>query len=135
VERALPRPTPETRHFWDGTRAGELRLQRCEDCGQIYFPPRPVCPGCASLRVTVFAASGRARLYSYVIHQRPAPGFRPPYVIALVELAEGPRMLSNLVDVEPVPEALPLDLALAVCFERIDDEITLPLFRPAGRRA
>lgn len=131
MERALPRPTPETRHFWEGTRAGELRLQRCEDCTRVYFPPRPVCPACASLRVSVFAASGRGRLYSYVIHHRPAPGFRPPYAIALVELAEGPRMLSNLVGVDPTPEALPLDLELEVCFERIDDAITLPLFRPA----
>jgi uncharacterized OB-fold protein len=135
VERALPRPTPETLHFWEGTRAGELRLQRCDDCAHTYFPPRGICPGCASERVSVFAASGRARLYSYVIHQRPVPGFRPPYAIALVELAEGPRMLSNLVGVEPTPEALPLDLPLEVCFERIDDAITLPLFRPAQSRA
>jgi len=131
VERALPRPTPETRHFWEGARAGELRLQRCDECAQVYFPPRPVCPNCASRSVSHFAASGRATLHSYVIHQRPAPGFRPPYVIALVQLAEGPRMLSNLRDVEPIPEALPLDLPLEVCFERIDDTISLPLFRPA----
>jgi hypothetical protein len=132
VERALPRPTPETRHFWEGTRAGELRLQRCGACGEIWFPPRPVCPGCASLDARVFAASGRARLHSYVINQRAAPGFRAPYVIALVALEEGPRMLSNLVDIEPRPEALPLDLPLEVAFERVSDEITLPVFRPAA---
>lgn len=62
MERALPRPTPETRHFWEGTRAGELRLQRCAACAGVWFPPRPVCPSCASLDVRVFAASGRARL-------------------------------------------------------------------------
>jgi len=131
VDRPLPRPTPETRHFWEGTLAGELRLQRCAACARVRFPPRPVCPACASPDARVFAASGRARLYSYVIHQRPAPGFRPPYVIALVELEEGPRMLTNLVGVEPTPEALPLDLPLEVVFERASDEIALPLFRPA----
>jgi hypothetical protein len=127
----LPRPTPETRHFWEGTRWGELRLQRCRACGRVRFPPRPVCPSCASRDFEVFAASGRAHLYSYVIHHRPAPGFSPPYAIAVVELEEGPRMLTNLVDVEPTPEALPLDLPLEVAFERVSDEITLPLFRPA----
>jgi hypothetical protein len=133
MERPLPEPTPETRHFWEGTLAGELRLQRCGDCAQVYFPPRPVCPRCASRRVSVFAASGRATLHSYVIHHRPAPGHAPPYVIALVALAEGPRMLSNLVGVEATPEALPLDLPLEVCFERLDDAIALPRFRPAAR--
>jgi uncharacterized OB-fold protein len=132
MDRPLPKPTPETRHFWEGTRAGELRLQRCDDCAKVYFPPRPICPNCASRRVSVFAASGRATLHSYVIHHRPAPGYAPPYVIALVALAEGPRMLSNLVGVEPLPEALPLDLPLELCFERIDDEISLPRFRPAA---
>jgi uncharacterized OB-fold protein len=131
AQRALPRPTPETAHFWEGTRAGELRLQRCGACGRIRFPPRPVCPDCASREVNVFAASGRARLHSYVINQRAAPGFRAPYVIAVVELDEGPRMLTNLIGVEPTPEALPLDLALEVSFERVSDEIALPLFRPA----
>jgi uncharacterized OB-fold protein len=97
----------------------------------VRFPPRPLCPDCASQGVESFAASGRARLYSYVIHQRPAPGFQPPYAIALVELEEGPRMLTNLVGVEPVPETLPLDLPLEVVFERVSDEITLPLFQPA----
>ena len=135
MERALPRPTPETLHFWEGTRAGELRLQRCGACGRVRFPPRPVCPACASRDTQVFAASGRARLHSYVIHQRPAPGFRAPYVIAVVELEEGPRMLTNVVGVEPVPEALPLDLPLEVAFERASDEISLPLFRPGRERA
>ena len=84
--RALPQPTPETQHFWDGTLAGELRLQRCDTCAKIYFPPRPFCPACASREVSVFKASGKAKLYSYVIHHRPVPGFTPPYAIAVVEL-------------------------------------------------
>jgi uncharacterized OB-fold protein len=129
--RAHPLPTPETRHFWDGTAAGELRLQRCDACSHVYFPPRPFCPACASRDVTVFKASGNATLYSYVINHRPAPGFTPPYAIAVVELAEGPRMMTNIVDCPQTPEALALDMKLEVAFEKLDDTCTLPLFRPA----
>jgi uncharacterized OB-fold protein len=132
ASRALPEPTPETQHFWDGTRAGELRLQRCQSCALVYFPPRPFCPACSSRGVEVFRASGRARLYSYVISHRPAPGFEPPYAIAVVELEEGPRMMSNLVEVPQTPEALVLDMPLEVVFESISDDISLPLFRPAS---
>jgi uncharacterized OB-fold protein len=134
-KRPKPVPTPETKHFWEGARAGELRLQRCRACGQAYFPPRPACPRCASLDTEVFRASGRARLYSYVIHERPAPGFEPPYAIAVVALEEGPRMMTNLVDVPQTPEALLLDMPLEVRFQKLDDEISLPVFAPASERA
>jgi uncharacterized OB-fold protein len=130
-ERPRPIPTPETKHFWDGARDGELRLQRCDECANVYFPPRPFCPACASRNVSVFAASGRATLYSYVIHHRPVPGFTPPYAIAVVELEEGPRMMTNIVDCPQTPESLELDMKLEVAFERLDDKIALPLFRPA----
>jgi uncharacterized OB-fold protein len=129
--RARPKPTPETKHFWDGTRAGELRLQRCDSCSKVYFPPRPFCPACASRQVSAFAASGRGVLWSYVIHHRPVPGFTPPYAIAVVQLDEGPRLMTNIVDCPQTPEALRLDMKLEVAFHKIDDEITLPLFRPA----
>lgn len=129
--RALPQPTPETQHFWDGTLAGELRLQRCDTCAKIYFPPRPFCPACASREVSVFKASGKAKLYSYVIHHRPVPGFTPPYAIAVVELEEGPRMMTNIVECPQTPEALQLDMPVEVVFEPQNDKITLPLFRPA----
>ncbi len=129
--RALPQPTPETQHFWDGTQAGELRLQRCDSCAKVYFPPRPFCPACASREVSVFAASGKAKLYSYVIHHRPVPGFTPPYAIAVVELDEGPRMMTNIVECPQTPEALALDMPVEVVFEAQNDKITLPLFRPA----
>lgn len=130
--RARPVPTPETEHFWQGTRAGELRLQRCDACQHIYFPPRPFCPGCGHRKVRVITASGRATLYSYVIHHRKAPGFVPPYCIAVVELEEGPRMMTNVVECPQTPEALQLDMPLQVTFARMDDEITLPLFRPGA---
>lgn len=129
--RARPLPTPETKHFWEGTQSSELRLQRCDGCSHVYFPPRPFCPSCASRKVSIFNASGKATLYSYVIHHRPAPGFTPPYAIAVVELAEGPRMMTNIVECPQTPEALELDMKLEVAFEKLDDKITLPLFRPA----
>lgn len=133
MKRPMPEPTPETLHFWEGIRAGELRLQRCDQCRQAYFPPRPFCPRCASRKVSVFRASGRAKLYSYVIHQRPAPGFVPPYSIAVVQLDEGPRMMTNIVGCPQTPEALQLDMPLQVVFEKQTDAITLPLFKPAGK--
>ena len=129
--RARPKPTPETQHFWDGTQGGELRLQRCDACANVYFPPRPFCPVCASRKVSVTKASGRAKLYSYVIHHRPVPGFTPPYAIAVVELAEGPRLMTNIVDCAQTPEALVLDMPVEVVFQPQDETITLPLFRPA----
>ena len=131
AQRPIPQPTPETQHFWDGTRSGELRLQRCTDCSRVYFPPRPFCPGCASRSVEVFRASGHARLYSYVINERRGPGMEPPYAIAVVELEEGPRMMTNIVDTPQTPEALQLDMPLEVTFTSLSDEIALPQFRPA----
>jgi len=125
----LPVPTPETRHFWEGTASGELRLQRCRGCTEAYFPPQPFCPRCASADVEVVRASGRGSLHTYVINHRPAPGFEAPYVIAVVELEEGPRLLTNLVGVAADPHALPIDLPVEVVFEA-RGEVTLPMFRP-----
>ncbi len=124
-------PTPETQHFWDGTLEGELRLQRCDDCAHTYFPPRPFCPKCASRSVQIAVASGRATLHACVINHRPGPGFDEPHSIAVVELEEGPRMMSNIVDCEQTHDALPLDMPLEVTFEQLSDTIALPLFKPA----
>lgn len=130
--RHIPTPTPESAHFWEGTLRGELRLQRCSSCEKVYFPPRPWCPACASREVDDFAASGRATLYSYVIAARPAPGFEPPYSIAVVELEEGPRMMTNIVDCPQTPDALVLDMALEVTFIELSETVALPQFRPVA---
>ena len=129
--KAAPLPTPETQPYWDGCAAGELRLQRCTHCDAHYFPPRPFCPDCLSDEVTWEALSGRATLHTYVINHRAAPGFEAPYAIAVVQLEEGPRLMSNIVDVEQTPEALVLDMALEVTFEARGD-VHVPLFRPGG---
>jgi len=82
--------------------------------------------------VSVFAASGRATLYSYVISNIPAPGLEPPFSVAVVTLEEGPRLMTNIVGCDQTPEALTLDMPLEVTFEAQSDEITLPLFKPLG---
>lgn len=128
--KAAPKPTPETQPFWDGCAEGELRLQRCRPCEAHYFPPRPFCPRCLSDDVVWEAVSGRGTLHTYVINHRAAPGFEPPYAIAVVQLDEGPQMMSNIVGVDQTPEALQLDMPLRVTFEPRGD-IRLPVFEPA----
>jgi uncharacterized protein len=129
---SLPVVTPETMHFWEGTLEGELRLQKCLDCDEVYFPPRPFCPACSSRSIDVFPASGRATLYSYVINHRPHPAFDGPYSIAVVELEEGPRMMTNIVNTIQKPENLLLDMAVQVVFEKVSEVIALPYFQPVG---
>ena len=133
-KRPIPEPTPETEEFWAGARRGELRIQRCNSCGKAYFFPRPFCPFCSSTDVAWFTASGRGTLYSYVINYRPAYGFQDiaPYAIAVVQLEEGPRMMTNIIGVDATPENLPIDLPVEVTWEQQNDTITLPLFRPVG---
>jgi len=130
-DRVIPTPTPETKHYWDGAKDGKLILQKCNDCSDNYFPPRPFCPKCGSRSVQEFQASGKGSLYSYVINHLPSPGFTPPFAIAVVELEEGPRLMSNIVECEQTPEALELDMPLEVTFEKLNDDITLPQFKPA----
>ncbi len=133
MDRVLPQPTPETQHFWDGCKAGELRLQRCTDCKDAYFPPRPFCPKCGSRSVEEFKATGRGFLYSYVINFRPRPDLgTEPHSIAVVQLDEGPRMMTNIVGCPQTPEALKLDMPVEVTFQSFSDEISLPFFQPVG---
>jgi uncharacterized OB-fold protein len=131
MPRRAPAYTPDTEGFWEGVKAGELRLQRCDECNNTYFPPRPFCPGCGSRKVEYFKASGKATLYSYIINHRPRPDISTePHAIAVVALAEGPRMMTNIIDCPQTPEALQLDMPLE--FTTIDVEGgKLPQFRPA----
>lgn len=132
--KPLPQPTPETEPFWDGCKQGELRLQRSKQSGEAYFPPRPFFPKDPSHEVEWFTASGKGILYSYVINQRPAPGFEDdaPYAIAVVQLDEGPRLMTNIVNCPQTPEALKLGMPVQVVFEKATDDVTLPKFEPAG---
>ncbi len=131
----LPQPTPETQPFFDGLRRRKLLIQRCNDCGVAYYYPRPFCPECLSANVAWEEASGKGTLYSFVINYRSPPGFEAPYVIAVVELEEGPRMMTNLVGVEPHPDMVRCDMAVEIVFDDVTDDVTLPKFRSAEPQA
>jgi len=126
-----PTPVPDTLPYWDGAGVEELRIQLCLPCRTHYFYPRPFCPRCGSAEVQWTTVSGRAHLVSYIINYRPLPPFDPttPIVIALVQLAEGPRMMTTIVDVDPTPESLRLDMPLEVRFLQ-RAAFTLPVFTP-----
>jgi hypothetical protein len=131
--KPVPQATPTTQPFWSGTKDHELRMQRCADCGKHVCYPRVRCPHCGGFRLDWEKLSGRATLYSYIVNHQSAPGFADdvPYVVAVVELAEGPHMLANLVDVEPDPERLALDMPLEVVFVDRGD-VVLPMYRPVS---
>lgn len=131
--KPLPVPTPETQPYWEAAKHHELMLPYCDPCRQFIFYPRPFCPRCFSWRVEWRKLSGRGTLYSYAIQYRAqAPGFQDdvPYITAIVELEEGPRMMSNLVAVEPDPHQLQVGMPLEVVFDDVTEEVTLPKFRP-----
>jgi uncharacterized protein len=120
----------DTAFFWAGTAAGELRIQQCTACGSLRHPPGPMCPSCGADKPDYVLAIGRGEVFSYVVHHHPAvPGKTLPFVVALVELNEGVRMIGELIDVDPasVQIGMPVELALT----RIDDELTLPFWRPS----
>ena len=124
----VPKPVPETAPFWDAAKDERLLIQRCNSCGRHYFYPRPFCPHCASDDVAWDEVSGRGRLVSYVINYRPLPPAEGAQVIALVQLEEGVRLLTNIVDAVPEPEALTLDAPVTVAFQP-RGEFKLPVFR------
>ncbi|HXK24856.1 MAG TPA: bifunctional MaoC family dehydratase N-terminal/OB-fold nucleic acid binding domain-containing protein [Myxococcota bacterium] len=132
--RAHRRPRPgrsrDNDFFWEGVLQRELRIQRCARCGKLRHPPGPMCPSCHSLEWDFVRASGRGRLFSYVVaHHPPIPPFDYPNLIALVELEEGTRLVSNLVGVAPGKAAI--GMAVEIEFTQVDPELVLPLFRPA----
>ena len=129
-----PRPVPidVTRPFWDGLAADEIRLQRCRDCASWVFYPRPRCSTCLSAALDWHPVSGRGRVYSFTIaRQATHPAFAAdvPQLLAIVELDEGVRMTTTMVDV--APEDLAVGLPVAPVFDHGDDGVTLLRFRPA----
>lgn len=133
-----PRPAlrGEERPFFAAAAEGRLVIQRCPVCGRSVFYPRTLCPHCHQGTPAWTDASGRATLYSFsVLYRAGHPGFEPdvPYVVAIVELEEGVRLMANLVNVEP--EAIELGMPLAVTFERRSDDFVVPQFEPARGRA
>lgn len=131
ARRPRPAINQDTAFFWEGVRRGELLIQRCAGCGRLRHPPRPACPWCRSLEWGSVPSSGRGEVYSYVVHHHPPiPGFEVPYVVALVQLAEGTRLVAGLVD--SPPEGVRIGMPVRVRFVAVDDDLTLPMFGPAG---
>src|SRR2546426_10948445 len=109
----VPVPPPETRPFWEAARRHELWLQRCRACGAYVFYPRAACPRCLGAELEWRRVSGRGRLHTFTGGHRGARNFPlpAPYVIAIVELDEGPRMMTNLVGIVPDPAKIAIGMA------------------------
>ena len=128
----LPAPDPSTEQWWAATRDGKLLIKRCRGCGRTHHYPRPFCPHCWSGDVEWEEASGRGTVYTYsTVHVNDLPPFgaKVPYTVAIVELDEGPRLMTNLVDTDGVE--LRVGLPVEVTFVDQTDEFTLAMFRPA----
>ncbi|MGW7089171.1 Zn-ribbon domain-containing OB-fold protein [Streptomyces sp. NPDC054871] len=127
----LPEPDAFTRPYWDAAAEGHLLIRRCGGCGKAHHYPREFCPYCWSEDGTWERASGRATLYTWsVVHRNDLPPFgtRVPYVAAVVDLAEGPRMMTEIVDCEE--NALRIGMALGVGFRDVGEGTVIPVFRP-----
>lgn len=123
-----PAVNRDTEYFWTGMRERELRIWRCGDCGLLRHPPGPMCPSCGATKPEYQVASGAGTVYSFVVHHHPpVPGREPPFVIALVELEEGVRVMGELRGVDPGTVAI--GRHVVIDFDRIDDELTLPAWR------
>ena len=134
-KKPVPIPQPESDFYWEKARQRELWLRRCNACGQAYFYPRDISPCCFSRDTTWIKAGGSATLYTYsIVYRPPHPGFAQdvPFVTAIVELEEGPRMPTNIVGIgDPTPEKLKIGMPLEVTFEDVTETITLSKFKPA----
>lgn len=134
--KPIPVPQQESDFYWEKAKEEELWLRVCNDCegGNAYFYPRDISPCCFSRNTAWMKASGKATLFTYgIVHRAPHPGFAgdAPFVTAIVELEEGPKMATNIVMDDPTPEKLQIGMALEATFEHITDTIALPKFKPA----
>lgn len=129
--RPLPHVNDDTREFWKGCKSHELRFQQCEDCGHVRWPASMLCPQCLSRNTEWIVSSGKGRVYTFAIyHVAFHPAFKDelPYAVADVELEEGPRLLTRIVDCPH--DRIVCDMPVAVKWDDITEEFTLPKFRP-----
>jgi uncharacterized OB-fold protein len=132
VEKPRPTVTEENAPFWDAARAGELRLQRCSSCGHVRHPIQALCPRCLSAEFDWALMSGRGSVFAKVVYHRAFhPAYRDdvPYNVVIVQLDEGPRMFSNVVGVDSAD--VHVGDRVEVDFDRVDEELTVPRFRPS----
>ncbi|QGK70383.1 DNA-binding protein [Allosaccharopolyspora coralli] len=127
----LPAINQDTAYFWEGAAAGELRIQRCGNCGLLRHPPGPMCPECGATKPTYLVACGLGEVYSYVVHHRPAvPGKQLPLVIAVAALDEGVRVLGELHGC--APDDVRIGQRVEVAFQQVDEQVALPYWRPVN---
>jgi uncharacterized OB-fold protein len=128
MERILPSPTPLSEPYWQGCRDGVLRLQHCKGCGRYQFYPRNLCSHCSGRELAWRDASGRGRVATFTVVRRGVSrAYEAPYIVALIDLAEGPRMMSWLVDT--APEDIVIGAPVTVDFQAWSDELSMPVFR------
>jgi uncharacterized protein len=133
ARRPRPNVTADTEFYFRGARQGALLIQRCDVCGYLQHPPWPSCQNCNADRLQPARMSGRGELYSFtVVHAPVVEPFRPPYLVALVALDEGPRVVAGLLGVRP--DEAHIGMRLQAEFARFDEELTLPVFRPSTSR-
>ncbi len=133
-QKPSPIVNPWAKPFWEATREGKLIIQKCEDCQKYVFYPRTACPFCFSDNLGWVEASGKGTVYSFTVVENNAPSAflaDMPYVVAMIDLEEGVRMLSNIVECDL--KALRCDMPVEVTFEKLNEEFTLPKFRPVGK--
>ena len=131
-DKPLPRPNADSRPFWEACRQHVLRFQKCLDCDHVRWPASIICPSCYSKETEWVQAGGKGTVYTYsVYHQAFHPSFEKdlPYVTAIIELEEGPRFLSNIVGCDP--EDVHCDMPVEVTWEDVDENFSLPKFKPA----
>lgn len=132
IEHPKPFADWETRAYWEGCGRGEIVLQRCGACGTVQHRPRALCASCLSAEIEHFVASGRGRVYTFTVtEQNNARGFREacPYVLAYVELDEGPRLLTNVVGCDPA--SVQIGMPVVADFTPPEHDLAVPRFRPA----
>ncbi len=130
--KPLPQIDEESRPWWEALQRGELYVQKCRDCGDLRYYPRAQCTQCLSPRTQWVRCTGRGKVYTFTVtNQNQAAGFREalPYVMAYVELDEGLKMLTNLIDCRP--EEVKIGMPVEVVFEAATPEVTFAKFRPA----
>lgn len=131
-KRPRPAITQDIAFFYEGARKEKLLIQRCSKCSELRHPPLPCCPYCHSLEWDAIESSGRGQVYSFVVNHYPqVAAFDYPLVVALIELSEGTRLVSQLIDVEP--HDVFIGMEVEVDFIKCDEDLTLPLFRPVRR--
>jgi uncharacterized protein len=128
--RPRPEPGPDDSFWWQALREHRLAIQRCADCRQLRHPPGPYCARCGSPSWDTITSSGEGEIYSFVVpHYPPVQGFESPYVVVLVRLKEGVRVVANLAG--QAPEDVAIGQRVELQFIDVDGELTLPCFRPA----